>query len=195
MQRRAADVGKVSRWRLLKKLLAAALNRAIAFEQMDEMAMSVAEHLHFDMARTRDQFFYEEPAVAKGGLRLATGADDGVLQPGFVDDRPHAFAAAARRGLDHDRKAKEPRFGNKAHDLLVVALIARNDRDASQDGEPLCLDFRPHRLNRLEMRPDPDEARRGARARQVRLFRQEAVARMDRLGACRPRGFDDVLNT
>ena len=41
----------------LDHLLVAALERAIAFEQVDDIAVAIAEHLHLDMARALDPFF------------------------------------------------------------------------------------------------------------------------------------------
>ncbi len=54
-------------------LLVAALQRAIAFEQMDDVAVGVAEHLHLDMARALDIFLDQDMRVAerRGGLTLA----------------------------------------------------------------------------------------------------------------------------
>ena len=59
------------RRRFLDHLLVAALQRAVALEQMDDIAVLVAEHLHLDMARAGDIFLDQHAVVAEGGRRLA----------------------------------------------------------------------------------------------------------------------------
>ena len=49
----------------LDHLLVAALQRAIALEQVDDIAVGVAEHLHLDVARARDVFFDQDMIVAE----------------------------------------------------------------------------------------------------------------------------------
>jgi hypothetical protein len=44
-----------------------AAERAIALEQVDDIAVAVAEHLHLDMARAKDIFLDQHPVVAERG--------------------------------------------------------------------------------------------------------------------------------
>ena len=44
-------------------------------EQMDDVAMLVAENLDFNMARALDEFFEHDAAVAKGGFGFTHGAE------------------------------------------------------------------------------------------------------------------------
>src|SRR6185312_2673968 len=62
------------RWRLLDDLLIAALDRAFALAEMDDVAVLVAEHLDLDMARIDDEFLDEHAVVAERGLRLRARA-------------------------------------------------------------------------------------------------------------------------
>ena len=62
------------RRRLLDDLLVAALDRAVALEEMHEIAAGVAEHLYLDMARRREIALDQHAVVAKGASRLAPGA-------------------------------------------------------------------------------------------------------------------------
>jgi hypothetical protein len=55
----------------LDHLLVAALQRAVAFEQVDDIAVGVAEHLHLDMARGQDIFLDQHMVVAEAGRGLA----------------------------------------------------------------------------------------------------------------------------
>ncbi len=53
------------RRRFLDDLLMAALNRAFALEAMDDVAVRVGEHLHFDMARLLEKFLDVKAPVAE----------------------------------------------------------------------------------------------------------------------------------
>ena len=55
----------------LDHLLVAALQRAIALEQVDDIAVAVAEHLHLDMAGRGDPLFQQHFVVGEAGLGLA----------------------------------------------------------------------------------------------------------------------------
>ena len=64
----------------LDHFLVAALERAVALEQMDDIAVAVAEHLHLDMARAFDPFFEQHDVVAEARRRLALAAFERVLE-------------------------------------------------------------------------------------------------------------------
>ena len=49
--------------RFLEDFLVAALQRAIAFEQVDDIALGVGEDLHLDVARAEDVFLQQHPIV------------------------------------------------------------------------------------------------------------------------------------
>ena len=51
----------------------AALERAVALAEMDRVAVAVAEHLEFDVARIGEIFLHVDGGVAERGLRLAAG--------------------------------------------------------------------------------------------------------------------------
>ena len=51
--------------RLLDDLLMPALDRAVTLEQMDDVAVGIAEHLHLDMTRALDVFFDEHAFVGE----------------------------------------------------------------------------------------------------------------------------------
>ena len=93
------------RGRLLDHLLVAALDRAFALAEIDDMPMLVAEHLDLDVARIDDELFDEHPIVAERALGLGLGAGEafGHFLPAVRD--AHALAAAAGGGLDHHRIA------------------------------------------------------------------------------------------
>ncbi len=71
------------------------LHRAIAFEQVDQIAVLVAEQLHFDVPRPADEFFDEDVGAAERGQRFALGRFEGVGEIVSAFDDAHAASAAA----------------------------------------------------------------------------------------------------
>ena len=68
------------RGRLLDHLLVAALQRAVALEQVDDVAVGVAEHLHLDVARAGDVLLQQHPIVAEGRRGLAPRRGQGAAR-------------------------------------------------------------------------------------------------------------------
>ncbi len=82
------------------------LHRAIALEQVHQIAVQIAQELHFDVPGAADVFFQEDIAVAESGRRFALGGFQHRRK--FVGriDGAHAAAAAAVGRFQHDRIAK-----------------------------------------------------------------------------------------
>jgi hypothetical protein len=76
------------------------LHRAIAFVEVDNVTVLVAENLHFDMARTADVAFEEDGIVAKGSRGLLTRLLQARTEIPCVFNNTHPTAATAERGLD-----------------------------------------------------------------------------------------------
>ena len=104
----AQAVVEVRRRRHLDDLLVAQLHRTVALVQMHDVAPQVAQHLHLDVARPRHDLLQKESTVAEGGLRFALAAREGFVHVLGARDGAHAAAAAAGRGLQHDRVADGP---------------------------------------------------------------------------------------
>ena len=89
--------------RFLDDFLIAALDRALALAQIDDVAVLVAQNLNFDVARIGDEFFDEDAVVAEARFRLRAGAGEVLHHFAFGKRDAHALAAAARGRLDHHR--------------------------------------------------------------------------------------------
>ena len=121
----------------------AALDGALAFEQVNPVAAVVPEHLHLHVARPVDVFFEQQGSVPEGLLRLAR---PGLKSPGEVRwllDPAHALAAAAGRRL-HQHRVTEPlrsgrRFTRQAG--VVGRPKAGNDGHAGLFGNPFGNDL------------------------------------------------------
>ena len=77
----------------------AALDGALALAEDDAPAPPIAHHLDLDVVRVDDGLLQVHAGIAEGGVGLGTGGEEGVADLGGLVDEPHAFAAAAGRGL------------------------------------------------------------------------------------------------
>ena len=114
--------------RLFDHFLVPPLQRAVALEEMDDVAVRVGEDLDLDVARPLDETLDVQRARGEGALGLAARRRHrlGGLSGGAHD--PHALATAAGRGLQQDR---EPRVDRG---LESAALCGR--RLAGHDTPP-----------------------------------------------------------
>ena len=89
----------------LHHLLVAALDRAVALEQVHQIAMAVTQQLHLDMAGVAHQLLDIDLVVAEGRLGFVAGRCHLVRQLGGRFDDPHAAPATTPAGLHHHRVA------------------------------------------------------------------------------------------
>ena len=179
-------VGEARRRRFLDDLLVAALDRAVAAAEGAGVAVFVGGDLHFDVSAALDHGFDEEGAVAEGRLRLGGGGAERLGQAfGLLDD-PDAAAAAARRRLEDDGEADLLRVRERF--LLVGERPAApgRDRNAGLLGEELRLDLVAEGAHRVGARPEEEDALGVQAIDEDRVFRHEAPARPDRVGASLP---------
>ena len=167
-------------WGLLDHLLVPALHGAVAFTQMDGLALAIGEELELDVAGILQIFFHVNHGIAEGGHGLCPGQGDGVEEGGLGVDDPHAPPAAPARGLDDDRVADLP--GQLEGALLVLvqgAVGAGHARDAGglhgADGGDLVA----HEADGLGPGADEDETALLHPLGEVGVLRQEAIARMN----------------
>ena len=127
----AAQLGRDERRRrFLDHLLVAALRRALALAQMNDVALAVAKDLKLDVSRLLDVALQQNPIATEGAGRLAlAGFQRGWKFCRCIDDA-HAFAAAAVRGLDHQRVADAVGLELKSGRVLVLAGVAGHNRHA-----------------------------------------------------------------
>ena len=98
-------VRQTRRRRLLEHLLVAALHRAVATADGDDVAVPVGGDLHLDVSSAEDHRLDEERSVAERGHRLGGRRAEGLGDLGFLADDADAASAAAGRRLEHDREA------------------------------------------------------------------------------------------
>lgn len=81
---------------------------ALALADINEVTMIVGDDLDFDMAWMQEEFFEIQPAVAESVCRFGSSVAPSGREFLLVFDQAHAFAAAARHGLEHYGKANLP---------------------------------------------------------------------------------------
>ena len=113
---------------LFQHLLMTALHRAIAFVQMQAMALLVGEYLDFDMPRALKIFLDQHLVVAEAGngLALARGQRRGEFFR--MRNHAHAFAATTGTGLQQHGVANAIRCPLQSDQGLVGPVIARHHR-------------------------------------------------------------------
>ena len=159
------------------------LQRAVALAEMDGVALAVAEHLDFDVARPFQIFLDIDRVVAEGGAGF--GARCSQRRAGLVlaSHHVHAAAAAAGGGLDDHRIADLARHLVGLRVGGEPAVGAGHDRNAELLGGALGRDLVAHQADMFGARPDEMQIVLAEDFGKARIFRQEAVARMHGVGA------------
>lgn len=119
----------------------AALHRAVAFPEVDGVAVLVAEGLNFDMACVFEEFFDEDASVTECGECFLLCFGDIGAEGGFVAADAHASTAAAGGGFDDDGVSD---FGGDFDGFFEVfdfAIGAWEDGDLGGSCVFFSLDF------------------------------------------------------
>ncbi|MNQ74836.1 hypothetical protein D3C85_896050 [compost metagenome] len=180
--------------RFLDHLLVAALHRTVAFAQIDDMAVLVAEHLDFHMARLDHRPFEDQFAGAEGVLRFRTGGADLRQQFRPIMHQAHATTTAAGAGLDHQRVADA--LGLTAQGLVVLldTFVAGDAGHAGLEHGDLRQTLAAHQLDGCNCRADKHDAGGFAGAGEIGVLREKAIAGVDGVGAGFLCGGDDGVD-
>ena len=175
----ALGIVERGRRRFLDQFLMAALQGTVTFAQMDDMAVMIGQDLDFDVAGGLQVLFHVDVVVGKHRLGLGAGEIEGLGHGGVVPDHLHAAPAAPGGGLDQDRKT----------DVLggypcVLGVGKRpfgpgHDRDSDVLDGLFGGDFVAHQADVVRRRADEDEFVFLDHGREVGVFGQEPVTRVD----------------
>src|SRR5262249_8031918 len=105
----AGPRGQIGGRGLLDELLMPPLQGTIALEEVDHVAVLVAEELDLDVPRLFEILLQEDAAILECGLGLLPGGLVAIDEAMVVSGDAHAAAAAAGRGLDQHGIADLPR--------------------------------------------------------------------------------------
>ena len=198
LERRLAQIGALRiaekrRRRAFNHLLIAALHGAIALVQMHEIAVGVAQDLHFDMPRAADQLLEIHLVLAEGRLGFAPRGRHGLDELPVVFDDAHAAPAAAPTRLEHHREADGLRHGQRLRVIIGQGRRCRHHRHSRAPPPRLrASTLLPSRRMVSGSRADENDAGRGAGLGELGTLRQEAIARVNRVGTSLDGDADDV---
>ncbi len=128
------------------------------------------------------------PNDAEASRRAAASAS--ARSSGRADD-PHPATTAARARLDQQRVADAGRALEQLGVGRRLAVVARQHGDPARLGQRLRAGLVAQLAHRRRGRPDPGEPGGLARLGERGPLAQEPVARVDGLGAGRPRRLED----
>ena len=182
-QGRALLVVEIGSRSAFHHFLVAALHRAIALEQVHQIAVFVAEDLDLDVAGTPDQALKVDLVITE--CRTGFAAPGGPLVAQFIlgFHDAHAATAATPTGLEHQGVAD---FGGDALHLVEIVgqgAGGRHHGDSRRLGQRAGADLVAQRPHNVGMRADEENTVLRAGFRQVRVFGEKAVTRMDSIHA------------
>ncbi len=157
-----------------------ALKRTFALAKLHTGPGAVAQHLHLDMSRARQEPFNIDSRIAERRFRLRLAPLDGGgdLIRGLND--PHAAAASARDSLDQHRCALRQMLEERGRPGGVhCAGGSRNGRHAEFFRPVLGRDLVAEELEAVRRRPDKGEPGGLHRLGEGDVLAQESVSRMD----------------
>ena len=190
----ARGLVKDGAWRFLDKLLMAALNRAVAFIEMQGVARFVGNALDLDVARLLDVLFHIERAVLECRLSLCAGGGERRMQADVVVRDAHAAAATAGGGLDDHGVTDLVGYFDGLIFVGDFALGAGDDRYAGGLGDFPSADLVAQAAHGLGRRADEGDTAFATDLGEVGVFRKEAVAGMYGFDVGNFRGTDDPRN-
>ena len=166
---------QIPRRRHLDHLLEAALDRAVALVEVDDVARRVGQHLGLDVADAGHGLLQEDGGVPEGAAGLPLGRLDRLDQTGGALDPAHPPAAPAGGGLHEQREADAGRMGLGLGGIVDRRGLAQHRQPGILGGLPgshLVAGQPEHR------RAGPDEGHPGLGAGlgEVGTLGQEAVA-------------------
>ena len=172
----------------------AALHRAVALAECDDLAHAVAEYLHLDVTRLLDVTLQEDAAAAEILLSETLDAIERSRKLGFVLDESHADAAAARGAFQHDRVADAMRLAARLLEIRKQAA-PRQERSARASGDLSGDVFGAEVPNLRRRRADECDIRVLAGLSKARPFTQKAVAGVNGFGAAGVCGSNEFVLT
>ena len=148
---------------------------------MYEIAVLVAENLHFDVARAAHQFLQIDFVVAECGQRLAPRDVDLRSEVGLGFDHAHAAAATAPTRFQHQRITDFRRHLLGQLDIRRQGAGRRHHRHVGGNRGIARGNLVAERAHHIRTRTDEMDAGVRAGIGKFGILGKEAVARMDRV--------------
>ncbi len=195
LDREIADVGALFRGQLragrdLDQLLVAALDRAVALEQVHGVAEAVGENLRFDVLRIDDALLEEDFRAAEGLGGFGDHSRISRFQLFAVVATTDTATTTTGCCLEHDRVADALCFAQGLGQIRQIAFGTGGDRYAGGDHAAAGFGLVAHAGNDFSRRANELDAALGADLRQFGVLGQKTVARVQ----CVTAGFYRQVN-
>jgi len=171
----------------------AALERAVAFEEVNHLAGGVGEDLYLDVAGAQHRLLQEDRGVAERGGSLAHRRAERLPQVLAGVDAAHPAPAAARHGLHEDGEADLLGVGDEALDV-VGRLGGPQHRDPGDSRGPQRLHLVAREPQYLGGRADEGDPGVGSGLGEAGVLGEEAVAGVDGVRAGLPCHANDLVH-
>ena len=125
--------------RFLDDLLVPPLLRAFTVEQVDHVALLIAQNLDFDMSRSVQVALANQAAIPKLGLPLPDGGFNGFAHLGLLAYHAHALAAATCDRLEDVGQGQTLQRRHQAIRIVRRFTQSTSRRDAKLLGQILGL--------------------------------------------------------
>ena len=159
------------------------LHGAIAFVEVQQIAVIVRENLDFEMARTRQIFFQKDAGVAESRFCFALSFFETLVEFRLAAHYAHAAAAAAHGSFHDDRVTDRSREFTRFSWRADRFFRSRKNRHAGRIREASCGGLVSKEFEQFRRRADEYDAGLFAGTRKCGILGQEAVARMNGVNA------------
>ena len=187
-------LGQERRGRLLDQLLVAALQRAVAGGDHDDVAVLVGQALGLDVARLVEELLHEALAAAEGGLGLAHRGLEGSATSSLLRATLRPRPPPPKAALIAIGRPFSSANSTASSASSTGSLVPASERGADLLGDVAGLDLVAEVLDRLGRRADPDEPGVDDGLGEVAVLGEEAVAGVHRVGTGLLGGGDDLLD-
>ena len=179
VREKVSGVGEGDGRGFLHYLLVPPLYGALPFEEVNDVAVLVGQHLDLDVAGAGDVLLDEDRPVAEGVLRLADRPGHLFLDLRFVLDDAHALATPTGCCLDEDRVAHLPADPLGQGHVGDGLLDAGHHRDVVAGHGFFGGQFVAHHLDGVGARTDEGQPRRFHPPGELGVLAKKTVAGVD----------------
>src|SRR5690606_33088125 len=186
--------GEHRRRRFFDDFLMAALYGALAFEKVEDITVSITQHLKLDMPGFGDVFLDKHRSIAKCRCGLTHGAFHLRGEVVFLFHDAHPFSSSAGGGIEQNGiayVAGNLLAGGNVGNRIFCAGYERNAMVGSRFFRGQLI---THKGNGLGGRSDEDEPGVGDASGKVFVFGQKPISGVNGLRATAQRDFNDPLN-
>src|SRR5690554_1972805 len=149
----------------------AALNGTVTLGQIHAVAVLVAEHLDFHMARLSEVFFHQQVAITEGVFTFAARRFNGFVQLTGLPHYAHTFSATARHGFQQHGVAHVLGAFTQQFRVLIRTVITGYQGYSGFFHDLLRRAFRAHGFDSADRRPNEDDVGLRASAGELGVFR------------------------